>query len=185
MNQFTYRDTLGRELEWGELDGNLRTIEAIYTSLSTAMDAVMLHAGTFADTAAGIAGTSNGAYFTVPGAEPVYLALYRNVSGVATLIKNYNNPDNSATAICRDGHYMHWDMTPSGGTAEKPAVMTYAKALERVKVSLTWGTTGGATDNVVSAVFEYSSNGGTGYSAVGTRTTNYDGSGNVSSIAWS
>jgi hypothetical protein len=78
-----------------------------------------------------------------------------------------------------------WAMTPSGGTAEQPAVITYAKSTERVKIDLTWGSSGGADGNVTQAVFSYSSNSGTDYDTMGTETISYDTAGNPTGTSWS
>lgn len=78
-----------------------------------------------------------------------------------------------------------WNMTPSGGTAEQPATLTYSKGVERIKATLTWGTTGGADGNVTQSVYSYSSNGGTSWDVIGTMTVSYDASSNVTGTAWS
>lgn len=83
------------------------------------------------------------------------------------------------------GILVGWDMTPSGGTAEQPATLTYAKGTERVKAVLTWGSSGGADGNVTQAVYSYSSNSGSSYDTMGTLTISYDTSGNVTGTAWS
>ncbi|CAD5379028.1 hypothetical protein OF001_U40226 [Pseudomonas sp. OF001] len=58
--------------------------EAAAGRAEVARDAAQLSAGVFADTAAGLAGTASGEYFSVPSASSdEYLALYRNISGLA------------------------------------------------------------------------------------------------------
>lgn len=52
-----------------------------------------------------------------------------------------------------------WNYSWSGGTAEKPSVMLWSKGTERLRATCTWGTTGGATDNLTVAVFAYSADG--------------------------
>lgn len=55
-----------------------------------ARDAAQLSAGVYTNTAAGIAATMDGQYFSVPSAESdEYLILYKNVTGVATEVKRY------------------------------------------------------------------------------------------------
>ena len=56
-----------------------------------ARDAAQLSAGVYATTAAGIAATTNGQYFSVPQASPnnTFLDLYKNVSSVATFVNTY------------------------------------------------------------------------------------------------
>lgn len=183
---FTYRNVVMRDLTYSEGDGNFAEVEKLAAETQLARDVAVMYAGLYASTALGLAGTTNGAYFGVPGAgTPDVVYLYQNVAGVATLVNTYKNSDVSGTAIVMDGHYYAWGLTPSGGTAEKPAVVVYAKSVERVRATLTWGTTGGETDNVTVAVYEYSSNSGGAYSTIGTKTMTYDASGNVTLTAWS
>ena len=77
-----------------------------------------------------------------------------------------------------------WNYSWSGGTAEKPSVMLWSKGTERLRATCTWGTTGGATDNLTVAVFAYSAD-GTTYDTIGTQTVAYAASGNVTSTTWS
>lgn len=83
------------------------------------------------------------------------------------------------------GEMVGWAMTPSGGTAEQPAVITYSKGTERIKAALTWGSSGGANGNVEQAVYSYSSDGGSNWDAIGTLTVSYDVSSNCTGTAWS
>lgn len=78
-----------------------------------------------------------------------------------------------------------WNMTPSGGTAAQPATITWDKSTERIKATLTWGTTGGADGNVTIAVYSYSSDSGSTYDTIGTETLTYDSDGNITKIEWS
>lgn len=186
MSVFTLRNVVNRELEFFEFDGNLQLVEQMAVQAQLARDAAVLYSNLFDSTTLGLAGTTNGQYFGVPGAgTPDVVYLYKNNAGVADLINTYKNSDVSGTAIVMDGHYYAWGLTPSGGTAEKPAVVVYAKGVERVRATLTWGTTGGATDNVTVATYEYSSDSGGAYSAIGTKTMTYDANGNVTLTAWS
>lgn len=64
--------------------------EAAAGRAEVARDAAQLSAGVFADTAAGLAGTASGGYFSVPGASSTdYLVLYKNNSGSAQEVKRY------------------------------------------------------------------------------------------------
>ena len=81
----------------------------------------------------------------------------------------------------RDG----WNMSKSGGTAEQPADIIYAKGTERLKCSLTWGTVGGADGNVTQTIYSYSSNSGSTYATLKTVTLAYDSNGNLTSSTWS
>lgn len=78
-----------------------------------------------------------------------------------------------------------WNYSWSGGTADKPTYMIWSKGVERVRVTCTWGTTGGATDNLTVGVFAYSSNSGTSYDTIGTETLAYDANSNLTSTTWS
>ena len=60
------------------------------TAAEAARDAAQLSAGVYATTAAGLAATTNGKYFSVPsGASSEYLILYLNNAGVAAEQKRY------------------------------------------------------------------------------------------------
>ena len=76
-----------------------------------------------------------------------------------------------------------WNYSWSGGSAEKPSVMLWSKGTERLRATCTWGTTGGATDNLTVTVFAYSAD-GTTYDTIGTQTVAFDASGNVTSTTW-
>lgn len=60
------------------------------TAAEAARDAAMLSAGVYATTAAGLAATTSGKYFSVPSADSAeYLILYLNNAGVAQEVKRY------------------------------------------------------------------------------------------------
>ena len=88
-------------------------------------------------------------------------------------------------AIVFVGVFPGFNLAVSGGTPEQPALLTYNKSTERVKTALTWGTAGGELGNVTVAVYSYSSDSGTTYSTIGTKTITYDASGNVTATTWS
>lgn len=67
-----------------------------------------------------------------------------------------------------------WSMAQSGGTSDKPGVITYSKSTERIRETLTW-----SGNQLTQRVIEYSSNSGVAYDAVYTTTHTYDGSDNV------
>ena len=77
-----------------------------------------------------------------------------------------------------------WAMSTSGGTAAKPDNIIYANGTQRVKEAITWGTTGGATDNPVTIVYSYSSNSGGAYTTIKTQTVTYDVDANVTGTSW-
>lgn len=93
-------------------------------------------------------------------------------------------------ACIMGGGFPGFNLAVSGGTAEQPTQLLYSKGTERVRVTLTWGTTGGEAGNVTVAVYAYSANSGADYTttpngAIGTLTITYDASANVVSTLWS
>lgn len=78
-----------------------------------------------------------------------------------------------------------WDYAPSGGTADEPATVTYSKSTERIRGSITWGSSGGADGNPTEIVWEYSSDSGSTWDAIGTESITYDASANVTAVTWS
>lgn len=103
-------------------------------------------------------------------------------------IATYSTELRANLAALRDavvaGVFVGWDLTPSGGTAEQPATLTYDKGSECIKIALTWGSSGGEDGNVTQAVYSYSSN-CSSYDTMGTLTISYDVNGNVTGTAWS
>lgn len=88
-------------------------------------------------------------------------------------------------AVLMGGGFFGWPLAVAGGTAEQPATLTYSNGTERVRATLTWGTTGGGAGSVTTAVYAYSSNSGTDYDTIKTKAITYDASGNVTATAWS
>lgn len=93
-------------------------------------------------------------------------------------------------ALVACGSVQGFDYSQSGGTAEEPGAMLFTRGSEIVKITLTWGTTGGEDGNVTKAVYEYSSNGGSSYDpmvdAAGeyVLSITYDSNGNCTATAW-
>lgn len=87
----------------------------------------------------------------------------------------------------RDGDFFGgesgWTYSQSGGTADEPTTMLWSKGTERIRITATWGTTGGNNGNVTSATIAYSANSGTAYDTIETRAATYDASGNFTSGA--
>lgn len=83
------------------------------------------------------------------------------------------------------GSVAGWNFSKSGGTAEMPGIILYSKGTGRIRITLTWGTTGGATDNVTVAVYAYSSTGGASYDTIGTKTITWDAAGLITATTWS
>jgi hypothetical protein len=81
-----------------------------------------------------------------------------------------------------------WGYTKYGGTADQPAEIRYSKGNQRIKSTLTWGTSGGADGNVRVAAWAYTADHTAGtpvYDAIGTETISYDADANVVSTVWS
>jgi len=71
-----------------------------------------------------------------------------------------------------------WDLSVTGGTAARPTTWTYSKGTERLRLTITWGTTGGPNGKPQTVVSAYSSDSGSAYDVIGTSTLSYDASGN-------
>ena len=71
------------------------------------------------------------------------------------------------------------------GTYAQPVDIHYKKGTEWIRKTYTWGYTGGATNNVASVVFEYSSNSGVDWETIGTCTYSYDSGGICIASVWS
>ncbi len=63
--------------------------QAARTGAEAARDAAQLNAGIYDTTALGLAATTNGQFFSVPGATSTVLTLYKNNAGVAQPINSY------------------------------------------------------------------------------------------------
>lgn len=81
-----------------------------------------------------------------------------------------------------------WDMAATGGTAEEPTQILYSKNdnTEAIRLTITWGTTGGEDGNPKTIVYAYSTDDfGASNEAIGTWTGTYDSSGNLTAETWS
>lgn len=83
------------------------------------------------------------------------------------------------------GSFPGWNLSVSGGTAEQPAILLRSKGTERLRASVTWGTSGGEDGNPTVILYEYSNDSGVTYSAIGTNTITWDADGNVVATTWS
>lgn len=83
------------------------------------------------------------------------------------------------------GAAIGWNYTWFGGTAENPENTRLDRGTERLRATITWGTSGGADGNATQIVFAYSQNSGGTYETIGTQAIAYDASGNVTSTTWS
>jgi hypothetical protein len=69
-------------------------LQTYVDAAEAARDAAQLSAGVYADTTAGLAATTSGGYFSVPGASADdYLILYKNNAGSALEVKRYPSAD--------------------------------------------------------------------------------------------
>ena len=82
------------------------------------------------------------------------------------------------------GALVDWDMAATGGTAAEPAEILYSKGTERIRLTITWGTTGGEDGNPTDVLYEYSSNSGGAYDSIGTWSGTYDANGNLTAESW-
>ena len=80
-----------------------------------------------------------------------------------------------------------WDYsrTPGRVDAENADEMFYKKGSNWIRATLTWGYSGGAEGNLVSAVWESSADAGENYETIGTETFTYDVSGDLDTSSWS
>lgn len=100
---------------------------------SAAADVAVLNAAIYPTTAAGLAATTNGQYFSVVSPNPqFYLDLYRNVSGAATLQKSYPSAAIDALTVNSGKAFPLKQMTRGGVTS--PANATVNSLVLGVKV---------------------------------------------------
>jgi hypothetical protein len=81
-----------------------------------------------------------------------------------------------------------WDMAATGGTADEPTQILYSKNnnTEAIKLTITWGTTGGEDGNPKTVVFAYSNDDfGASNEAMGTWTGTYAAGGALTAETWS
>lgn len=86
---------------------------------------------------------------------------------------------------CVAGVLAGWALTASGGTAEYPTQLLYSKGTERVRLTITWGSSGGALYNPQTIVYAYSADSGGLYDTIGTLTNTYDTNGYLTAASWS
>jgi hypothetical protein len=93
-------------------------------------------------------------------------------------------------ALAAGGFVQGFNYEPSGGSAEQPAILYYKRGTEWIKLSLTWGTTGGEAGNVTKIVYQYSANSGGAYDSMAdgagkyVLSLSYDSSGNCTGGTW-
>ena len=76
-----------------------------------------------------------------------------------------------------------YDPVVGTGTASQPQYYLHSKGTERLRATVTWGTSGGAEGNPTQVVWEYSADSGSTYDTVETRAITYDPDGNVTEVA--
>lgn len=118
-----------------------------------------------------------------------------NTNEVAVAVANSIQSDEFLSA----GNILHgWNVAVSGGTPEQPQYITWSKGNDRVRMELTWGTTGGAEGNVTQCVVSISEDSGSNWETFkgidedgeelltnGIFTLSYDVNGNFTTGTWS
>lgn len=92
--------------------------------------------------------------------------------------------ENALRDMIVSGGSVNWPMVASGASEEEPTQLLYSKGTEKLKLTLAWGTTAGANGNVASILYEYSSDSGSNYDTMGTKTFTYNTSGDVTETGW-
>ena len=118
-----------------------------------------------------------------------------NTNEIAALVANSIQSEES---LFGTGFLHGWDISLSGGSAEQPQYMIWSKGTNRVRVELTWGTSGGEDGNVTRCVVSYSENSGSTWVVYkgtdssgnpeltnGFFTISYDSLGNFQTGVWS
>ncbi|MDI3370998.1 hypothetical protein QLG14_17330 [Pseudomonas sp. V104_10] len=86
-------------LQFNDVTDSISQAAAAANRAEAARDVVQFSAGIFVDTAAGLAGTTNGQYFSVPSSnKDEHLILYRHLASAAVEIKRYPSSQSLATA---------------------------------------------------------------------------------------
>lgn len=83
------------------------------------------------------------------------------------------------------GAMVGWSMAQTGANAEQPDTITYANGVERIRLTITWGSSGGALGQPTIVVYDYSGNSGTSWDSMGTVTSTFDSGGNMTAQSWS
>lgn len=109
-------------------------------------------------------------------------ATAQNGTQFAQAIRN-NQAAMRDAIVC--GTFPWWNFSKSGGTAEQPTTILYKKGTDWLRITLTWGTTGGADGNVTVAVYAFSSNSGGAYDTIATKTITWDAAGLITATTWS
>ena len=87
------------------------------------------------------------------------------------------------------GKMLDWDMavTIGGGSAAEPASIEWrdgqGAGTDRIRATITWGTSGGADGNPTSIIWAFSVNGSV-YDTIGTETITYDVDSNITADTW-
>lgn len=102
---------------------------------------------------------------------------------------NFANSAKANLLALRDavvmGAMAGWACVPSGADLAKPTTIKYNRGTsEYLRLSLTWGTTGGAAGKVTGVVYAYSTDDAT-YDTIGTRTITYSAEGYFTGASWS
>lgn len=77
-----------------------------------------------------------------------------------------------------------WAFSIVEGAPDQPTKTLLSHASERLRKTITWGTTGGEAGNPVAILHEYSADAGSTWTAVGTSTLAWDADGYLTAINW-
>lgn len=118
-----------------------------------------------------------------------------NANEVAQLVVNSIT---SEEFLSGSGFLHGWNISVSGGTADQPQYIIWTKGDNKVRLELTWGTSGGAIGNVTRCIVSYSEDNGfswtihkgtdedgAGFLTNGHFTITYDADGYFVSGVWS
>jgi hypothetical protein len=83
------------------------------------------------------------------------------------------------------GALKSWNLSVSGGTVSEPAIIYWTRSTEKIRATITWGTSGGSDGQPSVVVYAYSSNSGSSWDTIGTLTFSYESGGSMTSSVWS
>lgn len=169
-------------------------MQAIRDNLNALRDAAIMSGGFFGFNLDSLSNTCtasiSGTTMTVAAIGAGTLAVGQVLSGsgvtAGTKISGYGTGAGGTGTYTVDTSQTVGSTTITATTTEgKMEALSYTKGTERLRVALTWGTTGGEAGNVTVAAYSYSANSGASYSAIKTKTITYTGLGNVAGSTWS
>ena len=82
------------------------------------------------------------------------------------------------------GMHLGWSTQYTGTDLTKPDTKTYSKGLERIRLTMSYNTSGPAVNKLSQIVYEYSEDSGSNYSMLGIEQFTYNGSGLLQSSSF-